>query len=125
MTENQLATEIVDAAYQVHKALGPGLLESAYTAILAFELQAKGLHIEHQQPIPLNYKGIHVDAAFRADVIVEHKVIIEVKSVEGLAPVHRRQLLTYLRLADMRLGLLINFNVVLIKDGIARVVNDL
>ena len=125
MTENQLATEIVDAAYQVHQALGPGLLEFAYTAILAFELQAKGLHIEYQLPIPLNYKGIHVDAAFRADVIVEHKVIIEVKSVEGLAPVHRRQLLTYLRLADMRLGLLINFNVVLIKDGIARVVNDL
>ena len=125
MTENEVAKEIVDAAYQVHTALGPGLLESAYTAPLVFELRAKGLHFVCQQPIPLIYKGVHLDEGFRADLIVENKVIIEIKAVETIAPVHRKQLLTYLRLADLRLGLLINFNVALIKDGISRIVNRL
>ena len=125
MTENELATEIVDAAYQVHKALGPGLLESAYTAIFVFELRARGLHFLQEHPVPIVYKGIHLDQGFRVDLIVESKVIIEIKSVQAIAPVHYKQLLTYLKLADKRLGLLINFNVALIKDGITRIVNRL
>ena len=125
LSENAIAKEIVDAAYRVHTTLGPGLLESVYDAVLAFELTRRGLHISRQQPIPVVYESIHIDTGFRADLIVEGKVIVEIKSVETLAPVHKKQLLTYLRLADKRLGLLINFHVALIKDGITRIVNGL
>jgi GxxExxY protein len=125
MTENAIAQQIVDAAFRIHTTLGPGLLESVYDAVLAYELGRRGLRTAHQQPIPVVYEGIRIDAGFRADLIVEDQVIVEIKSVEVLAPVHKKQLLTYLRLADKRLGLLINFNVVLIKDGITRIVNGL
>lgn len=125
MTENAIAKDIVDSAYRIHTALGPGLLESVYDAILAFELDRRGLRVERQRPIPVVYENIRIDTGFRADLVVEDKVIVEVKSVEALAPVHKKQLLTYLRLADKRLGLLINFHVPLIKDGITRIVNGL
>lgn len=125
MNENAIAREIVDAAFRIHTALGPGLLESAYNAVLAFDLDRRGLRVTRQQAIPVVYESIRLDTGFRADLVVEEKVIVEVKSVELLAPVHKKQLLTYLRLADKRLGLLINFHVAFIKDGITRIVNGL
>jgi GxxExxY protein len=125
MTENELAKEIVDAAYRIHTTLGPGLLETVYGLTLAWELEKRGLRVARQPEVPVVYQGTRIEAGFRADLIVEDKVIVEVKSVEALAPVHKKQLLTYLRLADKRLGLLINFNVALIKDGITRIVNGL
>jgi GxxExxY protein len=125
MTENELATQVVDAAYKVHTTLGPDLLESVYEAVMAEELIRRGLRVVRQQAIPVVYEGVHLEVGFRADLIVEGKVIVEIKSVEAVAPVHKKQLLTYLRLADKRLGILINFDVELIKDGIARVVNQL
>jgi GxxExxY protein len=125
MTENAIAQQIVDAAFRIHTALGPGLLESVYDAVLAYELGRRGLRTARQQPIPVVYETVRIDTGFRADLIVEDKVIVEIKSVEVLAPVHKKQLLTYLRLADKRLGLLINFQVALIKDGITRIVNGL
>lgn len=125
MTENEIARQIVDAAYKIHTTLGPGLLESAYEAILAHELQKRGLRVVRQKPIPVVYDGLHLEIGYRADLIVEDKVIVEIKSVEKLAPVHMKQLLTYLRLADKRLGLLVNFGEALIKNGLKRVVNRL
>ncbi len=125
MTENAIAKEIVDAAFRVHTRLGPGLLESVYDTVVAYELGRRGLRVARQQPIPVVYDEIRIDTGFRADLVVEDKVIVEVKSVANLAPVHKKQLLTYLRLADKRLGLLINFHVALIKAGISRVVNGL
>jgi len=125
MTENEIAKQIVDAAYKIHSTLGPGLLESAYQAILVYELQKRGLKVESEKPVPIIYDGIQLDVGFRADLVVEDKVIVELKSVEQTAPVHKKQLLTYLRLADKRLGLLINFGAPLIKDGITRLVNRL
>ncbi len=125
MTENQLATIIVDCAFKVHNTLGPGLLETVYRAALAYELTKRGLNVSVERGIPANYGDIKLELGFRADIVVENKVIIETKSIEALAPIHGKILLTYLRLADMRLGLLINFNVELIKDGIRRVVNNL
>jgi GxxExxY protein len=125
MDENAIAKEIVDAAFRIHTGLGPGLLESVYHAVLAHELGRRSLRIVQQQPIPVVYENIRIDTGFRADLVVEAKVIVEIKSVDLVAPVHKKQLLTYLRLADKRLGLLINFNVVLIKNGITRVVNGL
>lgn len=125
MTENELATIIVDCALKVHKALGPGLLETIYQAALAYELNKRGLKIDIERGIPAYYGEVRLELGFRADIVVENKVIIEVKSVEALAPIHGKILLSYLRLADMRLGLLINFNVELVKDGIRRVVNNL
>ena len=125
MTENVIAKEVVDAAFRVHTTLGPGLLESVYDAVLAYELSQRGRRTVRQQPIPVVYGNVRIDTGFRADLIVEDKVIVEIKSVETIAPVHKKQLLTYLRLADKRLGLLINFHVALIKDGITRVVNGL
>ncbi len=125
MTENELAKIIVDAAYKIHKTLGPGLLESVYQAILAHELRQRGLRVETEQPIPVVWDTLKIEIGFRADLIVEDKVIVELKSVEKTAPVHKKQLLTYLRLADKRLGLLINFGEELIKDGITRLVNGL
>ena len=125
MTENEISKEIVDAAFRIHTTLGPGLLESVYDAVLAHELGRRGLRIARQVPIPVIYDHVRIDIGFRADLIVEGKVIVETKSVAVLAPVHKKQLLTYLRLADKRLGLLINFHVAFIKEGIARVVNGL
>lgn len=125
MTENTIAQQIVDAAFRIHTRLGPGLLESVYDAVLRHELAQRGLRTVHQQSIPVIYDQVHIDVGFRADLIVEDKVIVEIKSIEALAPVHKKQLLTYLRLADKRLGLLINFHVALIKDGIIRIVNGL
>jgi GxxExxY protein len=125
MTENAIAKEIVDAALRIHTTLGPGLLESVYEAVLAYELGARDLGTVRQQAIPVVYENIRIDAGFRADLIVEDKVIVEIKSVELLHPVHKKQHLTYLRLADKRRGLLINFNVALIKEGITRIVNGL
>lgn len=125
MTENAIAKEIVDAAYRIHTVLGPGLLESVYLAVLAHELERRNLRTARQQPIPVVYDGVRIEAGFRADLVVEDKVIVEVKSVECIGAVHKMQLLTYLRLADKRLGLLINFNVALIKHGITRIVNAL
>jgi GxxExxY protein len=125
MHENEIAKITVDCAFRVHTTLGPGLLETVYQAALAYELKKRGLNIALERGIPAVYEDVKLDLGFRADIIVENKVIIECKSVEALAPIHGKVLLTYLRLADMRLGLLINFNVELIKDGIRRVVNNL
>ena len=125
MTENEIATQIVDAAFKVHTTLGPGLLESVYETVLSYELQKRGLLICRQHSVPVIYEEVKLDEGYRADIIVEGKVIIELKSVELIAPVHKKQLLTYLRLADKRLGLLINFGDALIKDGITRIVNKL
>ena len=125
MRENEVAREIVDAAYKIHTRLGAGLLESVYEALMAYELQKRGLNFERQKPIPVVYEGMHLGEGFRADFIVENLVIIELKSVECIAPVHKKQLLTYLRLTHKRLGLLINFNTDLIKNGITRLVNNL
>jgi GxxExxY protein len=125
MHENAVAREIVDAAYQIHTKLGPGLLESVYETVLAFELGRRGLSVKRQVPVAIVYENISFNEGFRADLIVEDKVIVELKSVETVAPVHKKQLLTYLRLADKRLGLLVNFGSELIRDGISRVVNRL
>lgn len=125
MTENEIAKSIVDAAFLVHTRLGPGLLESVYEVVLGYELTKRGLYVVHQRPMPVIYEEVRMKVGFRPDLIVEGKVIVEVKSLEVLAPVHKKQLLTYLRLADKRLGLLINFGGALIKDGIRRVVNNL
>jgi GxxExxY protein len=108
MDDNEIAKEIVDAAYQVHRKLGPGLLESVYQTVLAFHLEKRGLNAERQVPVPIVYEGISFNEGFRADLIVEDKVIVELKSLEKVAPVHKKQLLTYLRLTDKRLGLLLN-----------------
>ena len=125
MDENQIATVVVDAAFKVHTTIGPGLLESVYVAALAYELRKRGLRVELERGIPAYYEEVHLDLGFRADMVVENKVIVEAKSIENLAPVHGKILLTYLRFADIRLGLLINFGAPLIKDGIRRVVNNL
>lgn len=125
MNENQIAAAIVDAAYKIHTTLGPGLLESVYQATLDYELKKRGLRVTQQVAQPVYYEGIRLNVGFRIDLLVNDKVIIEIKSVEALAPIHRKQLETYLRLMDLRLGLLINFNVELIKHGIQRVVNRL
>jgi len=125
MTENHIATIVVDAALKIHKLLGPGLLESVYQATLSFELQKRGLSVVEQVGFPVLYEGVKLNLGFRVDLLVGDKVVIEIKSVELLSPVHRKQLETYLRLMNMRLGLLINFNVELMKYGIQRVVNRL
>jgi len=125
MTENEIAKIIVDAAYKVHNELGPGLLESVYEIVLAHELSKRGLKVERQVPIPIEYEGLRFQEGFRADMIVDKKIIIELKSVETIQRVHRKQLLTYLRLADKKLGLLINFGTDLFKNGISRIVNGL
>ncbi|MDQ3250533.1 MAG: GxxExxY protein [Chloroflexota bacterium] len=125
MTENEIAKVIVDCAYHIHIKLGPGLLESVYEAVLAHEVRKWGLQVERQVLIPVMWDGIELANGFRADLIVEDKVIIELKSVEKNNPVHNKQLLTYLRLTNKHLGLLINFGLIRIKDGIERVVNGL
>lgn len=125
MNENELSKIIVDCCYKLHVNLGAGLLESVYEEILCFELSRHKLICERQKPIPVIYEDIKLDIGFRADLIVENKVIVEIKSVEALAPVHHKQVLTYLKLTNLKLGLLVNFNVNLIKDGIKRIVNKL
>jgi GxxExxY protein len=123
--ENPISKEIVDAAFEIHTRLGPGLLETVYEVILAAELTSRGLSIHRQVPVPVIWKDVHFLEGYRLDLIVENQVLVEVKSVEAVEPVHKKQLLTYLRLMDKRLGLLINFNEALIRDGISRVVNGL
>lgn len=119
----RLAALVVDSAFAVHKELGPGLLENAYEACLSHELRLRGIKHQLQLPVPLNYKGIRVEIAYRADVIVEEKLLVELKAVDELVPVHTAQVITYLRLKKFPLGLLINFNEVLIKNGIHRILN--
>jgi len=125
MTENELATEVIGCAIAVHRALGPGLLESAYEQCLAYELRQSGFRVEVQKPMPLFYEEVEMDCGYRVDILVEDKLIIELKAVEALNDVHLAQTLTYLKLSDCRLGLLINFNVSVLKNGIKRVVNRL
>jgi GxxExxY protein len=125
MNENELSKIIVDVAYKVHASLGPGLLESVYEEILYYEFVKTGLHVERQKAIPVFWESLKMEIGFRADLVVENKVIIEIKSVEAIAPVHPKQLLTYLKITGLKLGLLINFNEVLIKNGITRIVNNL
>ncbi len=125
MTENEVAKHIVDVAFKIHSRFGPGLLESVYETIMSYELKKRGLQVNRQQPIPVVYESIRMNIGFRADLIVENRVVVEIKSIDAIAPVHKKQLLTYLRLTDKKLGLLINFYVDLIKDGITRVVNGL
>jgi GxxExxY protein len=125
VTENEIAREVVDVALRIHRALGPGLFESVYEGIMSTELERRGLRTAAQQAMPVVFEGIRFEMGFRADLVVEEKVIVEIKSVADLLPVHRKQLMTYLKLSGMRLGLLINFNVALIKDGIVRVANAL
>jgi GxxExxY protein len=123
--ENSLAKEIVDAAYKIHARLGPGLLESVYEVVLAYDLRKRGLTVQRQVPVPIIWEEIQFEEGYRLDLIVNGKVLVEVKSVASIEPVHKKQLLTYLRLMDKRLGILINFNAELIKDGIKRVANGL
>jgi len=122
--ENEISGKIIGAAIEVHKHLGPGLLESAYEECLCRELDLRGIDFKRQVPLPLNYKGLKLDCGYRLDLLVEDKVIVELKTVEAIAPIHEAQILTYLKLRDIRLGLIINFNVPLLMDGIRRIVND-
>ncbi len=122
---NAITQQVIGAAMEVHRALGPGLLESAYEACLVHELASRGLRVEPQKPMPVTYKGVHLDVGYRLDVLVEGKVILELKAVEQLLPIHEAQLLSYLRLSGCRLGLLINFNVPVLRQGIRRLVNNL
>ena len=124
MELDDITGAIVDAAVQIHRELGPGLFESVYEALLASELQRRGMRAERQRLISFSYNGVEIEDAFRADVLVEENVIIEVKSLERLAPVHTKQLLTYLRLTNLRVGLVLNFGAETMKEGLKRVVND-
>ncbi len=125
MSENEITAVVIDSALRIHRSLGPGLLESVYEELLAYELSRRGLQLERQKSIPITYEDLVLVDAFRADLIVDRRVLIELKSVEALQPVHSKQTLTYIRLAHLRIGLLINFNVPLLKDGIKRLVNGL
>lgn len=125
MTENELAKIVVDVAYRIHTTFGPGLFESVYHTVMVYELRRRGFQVKSKHPVPLIWQGAQLDAAFQADVIVEGKIVLELKSIEAVGRVHKKQLLTYLRLTNCRLGLLINFGSELIKDGISRVVNGL
>src|SRR5690554_2847999 len=123
MTENEISKKIIGAAIEVHKQLGPGLLESSYEVCLAYELRQQGLNIQTQIALPVVYKEVKLEAGYRIDVLVENKVIIEIKALEALADIHTAQILTYLKLKDLKLGLLINFNSVKVIDGVKRVIN--
>jgi len=125
MTENEISKIIIGKAIEVHKALGPGLLESAYQECLYYELSEEGLNVEKQKPMPIVYKDVKLDHGYRIDLLVEDKVVIELKTVDALIDVHEAQILTYLKLGDYKLGLLINFKVSLLKNGIRRFVNNL
>lgn len=121
--ENDISGKIIGAAIEVHKKLGPGLLESAYEECLCCEMQLRGIEFKRQVPLSLNYKGMVLDCGYRLDLLVEDKVIVELKSIEGLEPIHEAQMLTYLKLRNAWLGLIINFNVIMLKDGVRRLVN--
>jgi GxxExxY protein len=125
MRHNDLSALVIDTALDIHRRLGPGLLESVYQEILLHELRKRGLRVEKEVPIPVIWDDVKLDVGFRADLVVNNLLIVELKSIEAVAPVHKKILLTYLRLADLRLGLLINFGMELLKDGISRVVNGL
>ena len=125
MHHNDITAAIINVSIDIHRRLGPGLLESVYRRILAHELGKRGFQVQVEQPIPVLWDNMQLEIGFRADLIVNDCVIVETKSVEAIHPVHKKQLLTYLRLTDMRVGLLINFNVELLKNGISRVVNEL
>ncbi len=125
MTENEISEKIIGCAIQVHSELGPGLLESSYEECLYYELIQSGLLVEKQKPLPLVYKEVNLDCGYRLDLLVEKKVIVEIKSFEALNDIYLAQVLTYLKLSNCKLGLLMNFNVVLLKDGIKRIVNKL
>lgn len=125
MTENELSKIIVNICFRIHVELGPGMFESVYEEILNYELIQAGLMVSRQQVLPVKWKTIEMDHGFRCDLIVESKVLIEIKSVEYIIPVHQKQVLTYLKLTKLKLGLLINFNEKLLKDGITRIVNNL
>lgn len=125
LTENQLSKLILDAAFKIHTRTGPGLLETVYEVTLAYELQKLGLRVQRQVPVPIRYDELTFDEGFRADLLVEDKVIVELKSIEQLARVHGKQLLTQLRLSDRKLGLLINFGEIRLKDGIERIANGM
>ena len=125
MTENELSRIVLGQAISVHKALGPGLLESVYETCLYYRLSKTGLMIERQKPIPLVFEEVKLECGFRCDIVVKNKLIIEIKSVEGLNEVHFAQVLTYLKLTRIKLGLLLNFNVLQLKDGLRRIVNNL
>ena len=123
MSESEISSKIIGAAIEVHKQLGPGLLESTYETCLAYELKQMELDVKQQQALPVVYKEVKLDAGYRIDLLIENKVIIEIKSVEALADIHTAQLLTYLKLKDLKLGLLINFNSVRVVDGLKRILN--
>lgn len=123
MNENEIGRIVVDTAVQLHRELGPGLLESVYEVLLAHRLRQAGLKVARQVPISIEFDGIHFDEGFRADIIVEDKVILELKSVESVSPAHKKQVLTYLRLTGLKLGYLLNFGAAVMKDGICRVIN--
>jgi GxxExxY protein len=123
MNENEIGGIIVDTAVAVHKELGPGLLETVYEVILVHELERRGLSVDRQVSIPIEYHGIKFDEGFRADILVEDKVLIELKSVESVTKAHKKQVLTYLRLSGLKLGYLLNFGEALMKDGISRIIN--
>ncbi len=125
MDVNRVTREIIGAAIAVHRELGPGLLESAYEACLAYELTQRGLRVEQQKPLPVVYREVHLECGYRLDLVVEDIVIVELKSVEKLLPVHRAQVLSYLRLANRQVGLLINFNEKVLMNGVHRLVNNL
>ena len=125
MHHNDITAAIIETSIDIHRSLGPGLLESVYRKILAYELKKRGFQVEEEQPIPVVWEDVRMELGFRADLIVNGMVIVETKSVESVHPVHKKQLLTYLRLMDKRVGLLINFNVDLLKNGISRIVNNL
>ncbi len=125
MHENEILSIIVNTSLKIHRELGPGLFESVYEEILTYELQKRDLFVERQKVIPVKWDQVIMDQGFRADLIIDRKVIIEIKSIEAVAPVHQKQLLTYLKLTGLKLGLLINFNEALIKNGIQRIVNNL
>jgi len=124
-TEDIISNRILAAAIEVHRFLGPGLLESVYEECLCYELQLLDLAFERQKSLPISYKGVTLDCGYRLDLVVEGKVVLELKSIQGLEPIHEAQLLTYLKLSGLKLGLLLNFNVPLMKDGIKRMVNGL
>ena len=123
MTENELANRVIGLGIEVHRALGPGLLESAYEECLYYKITKAGLYAEKQKPMPLVFEEVHLECGYRIDILVENKLVVEVKSCDGVHPIHLAQTLTYLRLGDYRLGLLLNFNVELLRDGINRVIN--
>ncbi|MBZ9627963.1 GxxExxY protein [Psychroflexus sp. CAK57W] len=125
MTENELSYQVIGVALELHKNLGPGLLESTYESALKYDLEETGLRVQQQVPMPFVYKEVKMNMGYRLDLVVENKLVLEIKSLENLAPVHYAQLLTYLKLSNIKLGLLINFNTKFLKSGIHRVVNGL